>query len=471
MATISSPGIGSGLDVQSIVSQLVALERVPLNRLETQASTIQSKLSLFGTIKSQMSALGDAAAKLSSASSWAVTTATSSNAQAVSVTSSASTPAGIYSVGVQQLARAQSASSGAVAQGTAMGTGSITIELGSWSGSSFNANGATPANITIAAGADSLTDIAASINAADAGVTAAVLRDASGERLLLQSKDTGTTNGFRITVADDDGNNTDAAGLSRLAFDPGTASGMTLAQSALDAQFTINGVSTTSSKNRLTDTLPGMTLQLTEVTSQPVQLTVASDTAGIRKNIEDFVAAYNKVNNTLSDALKYDEATKKAGLLQGDATVVGLQNALRSVMRSLTSSSPYTRLLDVGLELKSGGILEVDGSKLDSSLQNLDDVRNLFSISTGVATTEGFGLKLKNFANGLLDAQGSLTYRSEALQASLDRNEKEQDRINVRLSTVEQRLLAQYSALDTKLAGLNGLSSFVTQQLTLWNNS
>ena len=471
MATISSPGIGSGLDVQSIVSQLVALERVPLNRLETQASTIQSKLSLFGTIKSQMSALGDAASKLSSASSWAVTTATSSNAQAVSVTSSASTPAGIYSVGVQQLARAQSASSGAVAQGTVIGSGSITIELGSWSGTSFTANGAASSSITIDAGADSLTDIVASINAANAGVTAAVLRDASGERLLLQSKDTGITNGFRITVSDDDGNNTDAAGLSRLAFDPGTASGMTLAQSALDAQFTINGVSTTSSSNRLTDTLPGMTLQLSEVTSQPVQLTIASDTAGIRKNIEDFVTAYNKVNNTLSDALKYDEATKKAGLLQGDATVVGLQNALRSVMRSITDSSPYTRLLDVGLELKSGGILEVDGSKLDSSLQNLDDVRNLFSIRTGVATTEGFGLKLKNFANGLLGAEGSLTYRSEALQASLDRNEKEQDRINVRLSTVEQRLLAQYSALDTKLAGFNGLSSFVTQQLTLWKNS
>lgn len=471
MATISSPGIGSGLDVQSIVSQLVALERAPLTRLETQASTIQSKLSLFGNIKSQMSALGDAASKLSSASSWAVTTAASSNAQAVSVTSSSSTPAGTYSVGVQQLARAQSASSGAVAQGTAMGTGSITIELGSWSGSSFTASGSTPSSITIDAGADSLTDIAASINAADAGVTAAVLRDASGERLLLQSKDTGTTNGFRITVADDDGNNTDAAGLSRLAFDPGTASGMTLAQSALDAQLTINGVSTTSASNRLTDTLPGMTLQLSEVTSQPVQLTVASDTAGIRKNIEDFVAAYNKINSTLSEALKYDEATKKAGLLQGDATAVGLQNALRSVMRSVTDSSPFTRLLDVGLEIKSGGSLEIDSSKLDNALQNLNDVKELFSVNTGVATTEGFGLKLKNFVNGLLDADGSLTYRSEALQSALDRNDKEQERITARLGTVEQRLLAQYSALDTKLAGLSSLNSFVTQQLALWNNS
>ncbi len=245
---------------------------------------------------------------------------------------------------------------------------------------------------------------------------------------------------------------------------------MTLAQSALDAQLTINGVSTTSASNRLTDTLPGMTLQLSEVTSQPVQLTVTSDTAGMRKNIEDFVAAYNKINSTLSDALRYDDATKKAGLLQGDATAVGLQNALRSVMRSVTDSSPFSRLVDVGLELKSGGTLQINSSKLDDALQDLNGIKSLFNVNTGVATTEGFGLKLKNFANGLLNADGSLTYRSEALQSSLDRNEKEQDRINARLGTVEQRLLAQYSALDTKLAGLNGLSSFVTQQVKLWNN-
>ncbi|OGB19699.1 MAG: hypothetical protein A2W72_09865 [Burkholderiales bacterium RIFCSPLOWO2_12_67_14] len=471
MATISSPGIGSGLDVQSIVSQLVALEKAPLKQLQTQASSFQTRLSTYGNIKSQITALGDAAGKLAGASGWNAVSATSSNPSAIGVTVSAGAPATSITMAVQQLAKAQSTASGAVAADTAMGTGSMTIELGSWSGSSFTAGAGTPVAVTINAGEDSLAEIAAKINDADAGVSATVLKDASGERLLVRSKETGLENGFRITVADDDGNDTDASGLSRLAFDVGNANGMSSSQSAQNALATINGVSISSASNRLADTLPGMTLQLSQVTTEPVEIEVSSDTEAVRANVQAFVDAYNTINTTLATATRYDATTKVAGALQGDSTATGLHNALRSMMRSITASSPYTRLADVGIELQTGGKLSIDSEKFDAALADMDGLKSLFTIETGANTTEGFGRKIQAFAKGLVDAEGLVGNKTTALQASIKRNGVEQDKVNDRALRAQARYLAQYNAMDAAVGKLNGLSAFVSQQITLWNKS
>lgn len=471
MATISSPGIASGLDIQSIVSQLVALEKAPLTQLKTQATSLQTKLSTMGTIKSQVSALGDAAAKLSKASGWDPVKATSSNPSAVGVTVKAGAPATSITMEVQNLAKAQSTASAAVTTGTAMGTGSMTIELGQWSGSSFTAGSGTPVTIDIEAGDDSLSEIAAKINESDAGVSATVLRDASGERLLVRSKATGEENAFRITVADDDGDDTDAAGLSRLAFGVGNANGMSRSQSAENAQATINGVPITSASNTLSGTLTGMTIQLSQETTAPVNIDVTNDTEAIRSNVKAFVDAYNTLNTTLTSALRYDEATKTAGALQGDATTVGLQNALRGMMRSVSASTPYSRLSDVGIELKSGGKLEIDATKMDAALDNLDDLKALFTSTSNDATATGFGWKIKNFAEGLIDADGTVSNKTDALKASIKRNSLDQDRVNEKAARSEKRLLAQYNAMDAAVGSLNGLSAFVSQQIIMWNKS
>ncbi len=471
MATISSPGIASGLDIQSIVSQLVALEKAPLTQLKTQATSLQTKLSTMGTIKSQVSALGDAAAKLSKASGWDPVKATSSNPSAVGVTVKAGAPATSITMEVQNLAKAQSTASAAVTTGTAMGTGSMTIELGQWSGSSFTAGSGTPVTIDIEAGDDSLSEIAAKINESDAGVSATVLRDASGERLLVRSKATGEENAFRITVADDDGDDTDAAGLSRLAFSVGNANGMSRSQSAENAQATINGVPVTSASNTLSGTLTGMTIQLSQETTAPVNIDVTNDTEAIRSNVKAFVDAYNTLNTTLAGALRYDEATKTAGPLQGDATTVGLQNALRGMMRSVSASTPYSRLSDVGIELKSGGKLEIDATKMDAALDNLDDLKALFTSTSNDATATGFGWKIKNFAEGLIDADGTVSNKTDALKASIKRNSLDQDRVNEKAARSEKRLLAQYNAMDAAVGSLNGLSAFVSQQIIMWNKS
>jgi flagellar hook-associated protein 2 len=372
---------------------------------------------------------------------------------------------------VQNLAKAQSTASAAVTTGAAMGTGSMTIELGRWTGSAFAAGSGTPVTIDIGAGEDSLAAIAAKINESDAGVSATVLKDASGERLLMRSKATGEENGFRISVDDDDGQPTDASGLSRLAFSVGNANGMARSQSAENALATINNVSISSASNKLSDTLTGMTMQLSQVTTAPVEIDVSNDNDALRANVKAFVDAYNTLNTTLATATRYDEATKTAGPLQGDSTAVGLQNALRGMMRSVSSSTPYSRLSDIGIELKSGGKLEIDATKMDAALDNLDDLKALFTTTGSDPTAVGFGWKIKSFAEGLIDSDGTVTNKTEAIQASIKRNTLDQERVNDKAARSEKRLLAQYNAMDAAVGKLNGLSAFVSQQITMWNKS
>lgn len=471
MSTISSPGIASGLDIQSIVSQLVALEKAPLTQLQTQASSFQTKLSTWGTLKSQVASLGDAAAKLSGASGWNAVSASSSNPSAVTVSASAGAPTMSLNMEVQRLAQAQSTASAAVTTSSAMGAGSLSIEIGGWTGSTFTAGSGDPVSVDIDAD-DTLSDVAAKINDADAGITATVLRDASGERLLVRSRETGEANGFRITASDDDGNDTDAAGLSRLAYSVGNANGQSLSQAGLNALATVNNVSISSASNKLTDTLEGMTIQLSQVTTAPVLIDVSKDLDAIKSNIKSFVDAYNTLNTTLTTAMRYDEATKVAGPLQGDATATGLQNALRSMMRSVTASSPFSRLSDIGLEIKNQGKMETNATKLDAALNDeFDGLKDLFMAAGTDATSKGFGFKVNTFADGLLDTDGMVSNRTTALQASIKRNGIEQERVVDRASRVETRLLAQYNAMDAAVGKLNALSSFVSQQITLWNKS
>ena len=469
---ISSPGLASGIDVQGIVAKLVALERAPLAPLQQQAAGFQSKLSIYGTLKSMVSALGDAAAKLADVKSWDLVRGGTTAPDKVGITVSPGTVPTSMSVEVQALAKAQSNASVAVANNAPVGSGTLSIQIGSWGTGDFVAGSAAAVDVTVEAG-DTLTTIASKINSADAGVSATVLRDASGERLLVRSKSTGEDLGFRIQTTDDDGVNNDANGLSRLAFDGagGVFHGMSLSQAGSNAQATVNNVPISSASNAVKDALPGITLNLQQVTTAPVELTVTNDKDGMRKNIQAFVDAYNTINNMLATATKYDPDTKVAGSLQGDSTAVGLQNALRNMMRSVTPGGEYTRLLDIGLEIKTGGTLSIDNSKLDAALDNPAGLKALFTTSSSSPTARGFGLKLDAFADGLLSTDGLLTGRTEALNGSIRRNGQEQDKVTERAARAEVRLLAQYNAMDAAVGKLSGLNAFVAQQITLWNKN
>ncbi|WP_291520106.1 MULTISPECIES: flagellar filament capping protein FliD [Comamonadaceae] len=457
MSTISSPGLASGIDIKSIVSQLVALDRAPLQPLQKSATSMQSQLSIYGTLKSMMSGFGDAAAKLSDPAGWNSVKASTSNDKAVTVSTSAGSSATSLSIEVQKLAKAQSAATALppFALQSALGAGTLSIQVGS----------GAAVDVVIEAGKDSLADVARTINDAKAGVSATVVRDASGERLLMRATDTGISKSFTVAVSGG------SPGLERLAFGPLVTGGMTQTQAPQDAEATINNVAITSPSNRLTDTVPGLTLTLTQVTTEPVEIAVAADQEAMKKNVQSFVDAYNALNDLLTVATKYNPTTKTAGSLQGDSTAVGLQNAMRGMMRSVTASSPFSRLIDVGIEAQKDGKLEIKADKLSSALGNVDGLRALFSTSSTDPTAQGFGLKIKAFADGMVAASGSLSTRTDSLQNAIRRNTKEQERVIERAARSETRYLAQYNAMDAAVGRLNGLSSFVNQQVTLWNKS
>jgi flagellar hook-associated protein 2 len=477
MANISSPGVGSGLDVNSIVTQLVAIERQPIVQLQTQASSLQTKLSAFGKLQSDLSALRDAASALTSPSTWNQTTGTSSDAASVSVTTDATNLPGNYSVQVTQLAQAQSNISKTYTAATDLvGEGTIHIELGAWgAGNSFTTNpNATPIDITVGPPAKSLAEVRDMVNAANAGITAAVLTDASGARLVFRSATTGAINGFKLTVTDTDGNNVDTSGLSALAYDPSVGV-VTMAQAlaAANASALINGAPVSSTTNTLTNVVDGMTLQLQRETTAPVQITTAADKDAIRKKVEAFVSAYNDLNGELATQTKYDATTKTAGTLQGDSAAVSLRASLRNTLRGTSGASTiFTSLADIGFDVQQDGSIKLDSNKLGNALSNLSELKKMFSNSdTLVPTNNGFATLFRTQADQALGIDGSIASRSEGLRNSISRNEQRQADLEARVAQTEARLRRQYTALDTQMGQLQSLSTYVTQQMAVLTNS
>jgi flagellar hook-associated protein 2 len=468
---ISSTGLGSGLDVTSIISQLSALEKQPLKALQTKATNLQTQLSTMGQIQSQVSALSSAALKLGSVLGWRGTTATSSNTAAVTVSASTGATAASYNVEVVKLAKAQSlalpisvGSPALPAAADQLGYGTLSIKVGT----------KDAITVDIADGQGSLAQIAAKINStANIGVTASVLSDGSGKvNLLIRAKDTGTDAGFTIGVTEGTGGTVSLpSNLSRLSYTTGNFA-MTQNQAAQNAEATVNGVTVTGQKNTLTDVVGGLSMTLAQVTTAPVEVEVAKDTASINKNLQDFMTAYNDLNATLSDATKYDAATKTAGAFQGDSAATGLQRALRSLMGSTTTTgSTYSRLADVGITAQLGGALTMDNTKMNAAFGDIENLQKLFTNFGGTDATNGFGLRIKNFASGLLAATGTVTNKTAAVQKALDNNAADQTKVNTRATLLEERLKKQYSALDTKMASLTALNSYVAQQVTTWNKS
>lgn len=455
MASISSPGIGSGLDVSSIITSLMALERKPLDQLETAESKIQSQISEVGKIKSALSKFRDLAAKLASTDFWRTSTGTASNS-AVGITTSSSASPAQYSVNVSSLAAAQAIAAPAVASSTAtLGSGTLTIQR----------SGGDPFDVTIEA-TDTLAAIRDKINAAGAGVTASILNDGSGARLMMRSNDTGVANAFTTTVS--------GTGLDGLTFDAGSQTGgATRAQQAADAVATINNLPITSASNTLTDVLDGVTLTLNAETVAPVTVTVAPDSAALKKTLTEFASAYTELAKLIATDTKYDPATKKAGALQGDSAIVGLQTQLRSMIgASSGASTAFARLSDAGFEMQQDGSLTVNTTKLDKAIANLPELRALFSNSSLTdPSLDGFGKRFRVVASNILGIDGSLTSRTDGLSEKLKRNQKQQDRMEERLAATQKRLEKQYSMLDAKLGTLNGLSTYVTQQVAQWNKS
>lgn len=475
MATISSIGVGSGLDAEAIITKLLQIERQPINQLQTAASAIEAKISSFGKIQSYLDALNSASDTLRSSTTWKATSATSSDTSAVSATSSDGSAAGSYSVSVTQLAKAQMTASAPLGSKTStVGAGTLSFDIGTWNAdqTTFTASGST---VTIDIDADdTLEDVRNKINANDdVGVTASIVSDANGARLVFQSASSGRANGFRIGVADDDGEDADAAGLSRLAFDPASGSSqMTRTQAAQNAAGTINGLAVESDTNTFDDVIDGVSLTFSAPTTSPATVTVASNTESMRTAVTSFVNAYNTLQGYIKDQTKYVEGAKSGSTLQGDRTAIGLQLQLRGLLGGSSSASgAFARASDIGLDVQKDGSIKVVTAKLTQALSDPAELGRFFNADGATAAADGLAERVANLADNWLDTEGSLTSRQDGLKRLLDVNADRQDAMETRLLATEKRLRAQYTALDTKMAGLTNLNQYISQQITNWNKS
>lgn len=387
----------SGLDVNGLVTQLMTVEQQPITKLATKTASYQAKLTAFGTIQGAMYSFQSAISSLSNASTFQAVTATASDTTVASATALTSAVPGSYTLEVSSLAQAQKlVASGQTGVGAPIGTGTattLTFDFGTIAGTltngqyaagaTFTSAGAGVKTVTIDSSNNSLQGIRDAINAAHIGVAASIINDGSSSpyRLVLASN-SGAANSMKISASGD------ATVSALLANDPTAGpAGQNLSESVSgqNATLKVNGISVSKNSNTISDVIPGVTLNLSKTTTAPITLTVAQDTAGITKSVNDFVTAFNALNKTLKDVSSYDPAAKKGAVLQGDATVRNLQAKLRGVLNTPGAGS-LTSLSQIGVTFQRDGSLAVDSAKLNSVMQsNFKGIAGVFA-STGSAT-------------------------------------------------------------------------------------
>jgi flagellar hook-associated protein 2 len=371
---IQATGVGSGLDVNGIVSQLMALERRPLDLLDQKEASFNAKLSAYGSVQSVLGTLQSAARALATPQKFAAATAKMADTSIAGASAGAGAATGSYGIEVQALAQAQKLRTGAFASSAStVGTGTLTIEFGAYSGGAFTLNPDKSAQtITIAAGQDSLAAVRDAINAADAGVQANIVNDGSGERLVIASRDSGAANSLRITVNDADGNHGDAAGLSRLAYDASIGGSSQLVESvaAQDAVMVIDGITVTRASNSVSGAIEGVTLSLAKAApGTTTTLTVARDVDGMKAAVDAFVKAYNDAAAALAKLSAYDAETRTAAVLQGDAALRSVQSRLRAALGAAVEfAGGYESLSALGIAVQRDGSLLADSAKLRAAL-------------------------------------------------------------------------------------------------------
>jgi len=383
---ISSPGVGSGLDINSIVTQLMTLERRPIMLLDQKEAGLQAKLTAFGSVKGALSNLQTAVSTLATTAKFTANTATSADLTVLTASASSVADAGTYTIDVTTLAKAHSVASDTAFTNTTstLGSGTLTIQFGSYSGGLFTPNPDKGSkSITIDPTQNTLAAVRDKINAAGAGVSANIVNDGSGFRLVITSKDSGTANTLRITTVDDDLNNTDNAGLSQINYDVSTggSSNTTQTVAATNAVFAINGLAITKSSNTVTDAIHGVTLNLLKPASSTT-LTVARDSAGIQTAVQAFVKGYNDARKALTDLSSYNATTKQAAQLQGDSTVRSLQAAMRDILNGAlsTSGGGFSTLSDIGISFQKDGTLALNTVKLQAAIADqTKDISTLFA--------------------------------------------------------------------------------------------
>lgn len=381
--------VGSGLDIKAVAAALVAADLAPAQRrLDKQESNFSTQLSGLGLVKSSLAKLQTAMAKLADINQLYSLQTTISDDSIFSATVTNDASSATYQVEVQQLATRQNLASTAFASAnTTVGTGSITIDFGTYSANDtvFTANPAkSSVTINITPANNSLAAIRDAINNSNAGVQASIVQDSQGARLTLLSPDTGKAMAMKVSVVDNDGTNNNATGLSALAYDPTTGiNSLTQTVVAKDSEVKVNGLLLTQSSNQLKDAIPGVTLNLKK--AQPgtlVDFKLENSKTNLTAKVNEFIKQYNDTMTTINSLTNYNAQAKKGGPLQSDAGVRAIKLSLSKLISDTVgdSSNPIRSLADIGIKTNDKGLLEMNTEKFNAALDtHYDDIGALFS--------------------------------------------------------------------------------------------
>lgn len=439
MAGMSTGGVGSGLDVASIVAQLVSADRsAPDARFDRTERQINAQVSAIGTLRGAFSALRSALTTLSSGDSARARKATVPEGAHFTASAASGAAVGQYAVEVRSLAVAHKLGSAPFPNADAtLGSGTLKITSGD-----------TTLEVTVDAEHQTLAGIRDAINAKAGGktVAASIVTGDDGAHLVLTALDTGTSKALTVTSND--------AALAGLTY-PGGLSELTPAS---DALVKIDDYLRTSASNTLTDAISGVTLTLTKAATGTVQtFGVASDPTALRTSAKNFVNAYNASMGAIATTTAYNTTTQVAAALNGDSMVRGAARELRD-----TVSSEVTDLKAVGITINKDGTLKLDEAAFDAAMaKDPAPANRLFA--GGTTSMAG---RLDTALDHLLDDEGLLDSRSDALSARTKALAKQRSALDYRMTQAEARYRAQFTALDTLVTSLQSTSNFLSQQLS-----
>lgn len=455
MATISSPGIGSGLDINGIIGNLMAVESQPLTAMATKEASYQAKLSAFGSMKGALSSLQSAAASLKNTSTFTGMSAASSDSTLFSVSATSDAAAGSYDLSVTTIAKSHAVRTNVDYGSDTFDSGTLRIAVGT----------GTPVDIDLS-DVGSLADIRLAINEADAGVTATIINDGTADRLVLTSGTTGSDGAITLEAP-----TTNNDGTRRLTDLIGT--NLTETQAADDAVFSLNGITITRSSNTIDDAVEGVTIKLLKEPDQTLpitpltgKLTVSQNTGAVTAAVNAFVKAYNDAIGQIKSMTAYDAANKKASVLTGDSTARSIQSQLSALVGTNVNgvAGGIARLSDVGISVQTDGTLALDSSKLSTALADKDtDVAALFTQTT--SGNEGIAVRFNSLLEGIVGNDGLIESRTDGINSSIKDLQKRAEAFNLRLTQIESRYRKQFSALDSLIASMNQTSAYLTQQL------
>lgn len=466
---IKATGLGSGLDIDSIVAGLVNAERQPVEqRLNRLASSIDGEVSAFGQVSAVLAALESAVQTLNDRDLVSQRTVSNSDWNAVAPTVSGTPATGVYDVQVTTLASAQTlATTGTFTNLTdVLGTGTLTFDFGepSYTGnaySSFSATTGSQKTLVVDNTNNTLTGLRDAINALDAGVSVSIIKDGSAYRLLFTAAESGVANSMSISVSDDGG-----SGLSALAFNSSTTN-LQETNRAANAVFSVNGLSLSSASNTVSDVVSGLDLKLKkEASSSTVE--VLSDNAAVFDAVNAFIDAHNTAITTINGLTAYNASTGIAGTLQGDSLSRSVQSVIRNVVSTVPSNTDQTTTLlgQLGINYQADGLLTLTEDTLTDALKNdRNAVASFFAGADASSLDDGFAGSMLSSLSGFTSTDGSIQSKLTSLDQRKNVIAEDRSRLEERVADIEARYFRQFNAMDALIARLTTTGDFLLAQL------